>query len=103
MTAFSYVVHATFEDSAVREEWIAWLRDGHAAEVMGGGAVSAEVIRLDGEVLAAEARYRFGSREAFRRYEREVAPTLRADGLARFPPERGVRYLRSTGDVAFEA
>ena len=35
----SYVVHATFRDAAVLDEWIAWLRHGHLADVMAGGAL----------------------------------------------------------------
>ncbi|MBL9147097.1 MAG: DUF4286 family protein [Phycisphaerae bacterium] len=98
----SYVVHATFRDAAVLDEWIAWLRGGHLADVMAGGALTAEVVRLDGEAIAAEARYRFASRDAFARYEREFAPRLRAEGMAKFPPERGVTYRRATGVVEAE-
>lgn len=93
-----YTVAATFDDAAVAEEWVAWLRDGHLAEVIAGGATEAEVVRLDAEGPARlEARYRFPSREAFARYEREHAPRLRAEGMARFPAERGVRLARSIG------
>lgn len=101
--SFSYVVHATFPSSALREEWIDWLRRGHVADVLHCGAESAEVMCLDGDPLAAEVRYRFASREAFDRYERDSAPRLRAEGLAIFPPERGVHYRRSTGVVTFVA
>ena len=100
---FSYVVHATFRDPATLEAWVAWLRDGHLEDVMAGGALSAEVVRVDGDALAAEVRYRFASRESFVRYERDFAPRLRAEGLALFPSERGVTYRRSTGEVVVEA
>jgi hypothetical protein len=46
-----------------------------------------------------EAHYLFRDRASFRRYETESAPALRAEGMARFPPDRGVTYVRSTGDV----
>ena len=100
---FSYTVTATFEDERVLEEWVLWLRTGHLADVELGGALSSEVIRfdLDGDTpsLTCEARYRFESRETFARYVREFAPALRAEGLAKFPPERGVQYRRATGTV----
>lgn len=93
----AYTVRAEFDDAAVREEWIRWLRDGHLAEVRAAGALDAEVVMLDGDPTACEARYHFSSREAFAAYERDHAPRLRAAGLAVFPPERGVRYARSIG------
>ena len=102
----SYTVAATFKDPAVADEWIAWLRDEHLAEVLEGGAIDAEVIRLDGgidEPVRCEVRYHFASRETFSRYERDHAPRLRAEGLKRFPPERGVQYLRSLGVVSHNA
>jgi len=96
---FIYTVSATFTDAAVADEWVAWLRDGHLADVMRGGALDAEVVRVDGAELVYEARYHFASREAFTRYERDFAPALRAEGVAKFPTSRGVDYRRSTGDV----
>ena len=96
MSEFSYVVRATFDAAPVADEWIAWLRDGHLADVMAGGALSAEVVRLDGEPLTLEVRYRFASRASFERYEREHAPRLRAEGAAKFS---GVRYVRTTGEL----
>ena len=99
---FSYTVACTFNDSAVAAEWIAWLRNEHMADVCAAGAVNAEVIRCDvdaGAKSRCEVRYHFVSREAFAAYERDHAPRLRADGLKRFPPERGLKYERSTGEV----
>jgi Domain of unknown function (DUF4286) len=97
-----YTVAAIFEDAAVAQEWIAWLRGGHLAEVMDGGALDAEVIRLDATAGSSatryEVRYHFAGRESFTRYERDHAPRLRAEGLAKFPPQRGVRYERSVGE-----
>ena len=46
------------------------------------------------------ARYVFPSREAFDRYVREVAPALRAEGLAKFGPQTGVLMERSVSEVA---
>jgi hypothetical protein len=99
VNTFVYTVSGTFTDQAVADEWVAWLRDGHLADVKRGGALDAEVVRVDGAELVYEVRYHFASREAFSRYEREFAPALRAEGLAKFPAARGVTYRRSTGDV----
>jgi hypothetical protein len=99
MSAVIYTVTATFADEAVAREWLRWLAEGHVAEVLAGGATDAEVVALDGPDRAFEVRYHFPSREAFERYEREDAPRLRAEGLRRFPAERGVAYRRSVGAV----
>jgi hypothetical protein len=93
-----YTVAVTFSDAATADAWRAWLRDGHVADVMAGGAVAAEVVRIDGGPRF-EVRYRFPSREAFERYEREHAPRLRAEGRAKFPPEQGIAYERSTAEL----
>lgn len=100
---FSYTVIAMFEDRAVADEWIAWLRDAHLAEVCAAGALDAEAIRCDVEAdskIRCEARYHFASRAAFEDYLRDHAPRLRAEGLKRFPSERGLTYERATGEVA---
>lgn len=97
-----YTVTAAFEDAQVAEEWIAWLRDEHLAEVIAGGALDAEVDCHDSAsptCFRCEVRYHFASREAFARYERDHAPRLRAEGLKRFPPERGMTYARSVGEA----
>ena len=98
---FTYTVRCTFETEAVAHEWIAWLRNGHLADVLAAGAVDAEVVRPDGAAIQAEVRYHFASREAFVVYERDHAPRLRAEGLKRFPPERGLIYERFTGESLF--
>jgi hypothetical protein len=92
-----YTVTATFPNAVMADEWLAWLRGGHVAEVLAGGAISAEVAALDAPPHAFEVRYRFPSRDVFERYEREHAPRLRAEGLRRFPVEKGVLYRRSVG------
>jgi hypothetical protein len=99
---FAYTVSCMFDDPRVAEEWIAWLRDEHLAEVCAAGALVAEVIRCDGVSdgkTRCEVRYHFASRAAFAQYEREHASRLRAEGLKRFAPERGLKYERSTGEV----
>ena len=94
-----YTVSATLPDANTEQEWLAWLRNGHIAKVLGGGATAAEIVVLDQPALTYEVRYCFPSREAFDHYEREVAPRLRAEGLERFPPQRGINYRRSVGAV----
>jgi hypothetical protein len=98
-TEVAYTVAATFTDPALAEAWLHWLRDGHVAEVLAGGASRAEVVALDGPDCAYEVRYHFPSREAFEHYERVHAPRLRAEGLRLFGVEKGVRYQRSVGRV----
>lgn len=99
----AYTVACTFDDPKVAEEWIAWLRDEHLADVLTAGALDAEIIRVDREAASGsgvrcEVRYHFASREAFAKYERDHAPRLRAEGLKRFSPERGLKYERSLGE-----
>ena len=98
----AYTVACTFTDPAVAAAWIEWLRGGHLADVCAAGALDAQAVRLDdpesGKVRC-EARYRFASRRAFEAYERDHAPRLRAEGLARFPLELGLAYERTVADV----
>ena len=97
---FVYTVTATFEDSGIADEWLAWLRGGHVAEVVRvSGALGAEIVRLDAPPNGYEVRYLLPSRAAFEAYERDHAPRLRAKGLKRFSAETGVRYHRTTGEV----
>lgn len=94
----AYTVAVTFTDGELAEAWLAWLRGGHVAKVIQGGAVDAEVVELDAtEGRAFEVRYHFPSREAFTRYEREYAAALREEGLRLFPSEKGVVYQRTIG------
>jgi Domain of unknown function (DUF4286) len=99
VSEIAYTVTASFTDAAVAEKWLRWLGEGHVADVLAGGAERAEIVRLDGPGSECEVRYRFPSREAFDRYLERHAPRLRAEGVARFPPERGVSYRRSVGEV----
>ena len=80
-------------------EWVAWLRDGHLAEVIAGGALEGAVVQLG--PLQFQARYLFADAAAFAKYEQVSAPKLRAEGSAKFPATRGVRMSRFTGAVVF--
>ncbi|MBY0229475.1 MAG: dipeptidase PepE [Gemmataceae bacterium] len=93
----AYTVTVTIGDPAPEAEWLAWMRGKHLADVRAAGADAAELVGLEGRRW--EARYRFSSREAFAAYERDHAPRLRAEGLARFPAERGFAYARTLGDI----
>ena len=100
--SFAYTVIGDFEDAAVAEEWVAWLQDGHIADVLAGGAMEAVLVRLAPSAAAPlrfEVRYRFANAAAFAKYEQERAPKLRAEGLAKFPASRGVRMSRTTGEI----
>lgn len=99
---FRYTVIAEFADPAVAAEWVAWLRDGHLADVLVAGAIDAEIVAIDGDAatpVVFEVRYRFADRASLERYFELDAPRLRAEGLAKFPPERGIRYRRSVGEA----
>ncbi|MGA0419978.1 MAG: DUF4286 family protein [Phycisphaerales bacterium] len=98
-----YTVIAEFDDASVAEEGGAWLRDGHLADVIDAGAIDAEVVAIETEADApavVEVRYRFADRTGLDRYFERDAPRLRAEGIALFPTERGIRYRRSIGEVA---
>ena len=73
-------VTAMLPDAKLAGEWLDWLQSGHIADVLAGGATSAEIIALDQPPLTFEVRYRFPNRQAFDRYENEIAPRLRAEG-----------------------
>lgn len=94
-----YAVACEFDNAETAQEWVDWLEREHLAEVCQAGALSAEIIRMDGDTIRYEVHYRFRSRAAFDIYEREHAPRLRAQGLRLFPLELGLRYARSTGEV----
>lgn len=95
----SYTVAVTFTDPALVEDWLLWLREGHIADVVAGGATGAEIVQMESPPHTFEVRYRFPSREVFAAYERDHAPRLRAEGLRLFPVEKGMSYRRSVGMV----
>ena len=101
MPEVAYTVGATFANPVVADEWLRWLKGGHVAEVLAGGATAGYIIELDAADggRSFEVRYRFPSRDAFARYESDHAPRLRAEGLRLFPPQRGITYRRSVGNI----
>ena len=99
MPEIRYTVACTFTDSATVSRWLEWLRNGHIAAVIAGGATSAEVVAIDGTPHAMEVVYRFPNRSAFERYEREFAPALREEGQKLFPATSGILYRRVVAEV----
>lgn len=102
MAQIAYTVRALCPDAPTAQEYLAWLKGGHIQEVIRGGALSAALIRLDdqpGCPSRVEVRYQFADRAALDRYLTQFAPALRADGLKRFPPERGVAFERTVGEI----
>lgn len=98
----AYSVTAEFDELSVATEYVRWLQEGHLAAVLAGGALEAVLLRHEpaaGAQLVFQTRYLFASMAAFDRYEKQFAPALRADGLARFPPSRGVRMTRTLSEV----
>jgi len=95
----SYAVTATLPDESVAREYIAWLEGGHVEDVIEGGAHTAMIVRLQGDPIRVETQYIFSTRELFERYEQKHAPALRADGMKRFGPERGVSFERRIGEI----
>jgi Domain of unknown function (DUF4286) len=94
-----YTVTVTLPDSATAKRFVVWLRDSHIAEVIAGGATSAEVFRLDGAAISYEIAYCFPSRTAFAAYERDYAPRLREEGRMLFPPSNGIIYQRGVAEL----
>jgi hypothetical protein len=98
MPAVVYTVTVSLPDEATAARWLKWIGP-HAAEVLAGGAASAEVTRTDGPPLTFAVAYHFPSREALAGYERDHAPRLRDEGRRLFAPEAGVVYQRSVAEV----
>lgn len=99
-----YTVTCEYEggDPSAWRAYLAWLMEGHLAEVCAGGAREAWLQLPDRDPSApplARAVYRFASRAAFADYERDTAPRLRAEGLRRFPAAAGFRFGRELAEV----
>lgn len=105
MPAVVYSVCATLPVEELARAYVAWLTEGHPShidQVVAGGASEGSAWREVGGSGRPRvmARYVFPSREAFDRYVRDVAPALRAEGLAKFGPQTGVLMERSVSEVA---
>lgn len=103
MISYTVRVEFTGASSTLAPAWIDWMKSEHVGQVLRAGAASAEVVQLDDMPHPVwEARYRFHSRSALQHYLTEHAPGLRAEGIRRFPPEMGVRYSRTTGEILLD-
>lgn len=102
MKRICYMVTATLPDEATLTDYLAFLEDGHVDEVVAHGAHTAMIVRLEptpGAEHRVLTQYIFPTRELFDRYIQHFAPALRAEGLRRFPPDRGVRFERLIGEI----
>lgn len=79
-----YVVRAELPDSETGTEYSSWLRAGHIDEVCRVSGATAEIVELGTDHAIIEVHYLFPSQAAFETYERDHAPLLRAEGMARF-------------------
>ncbi|RMH29809.1 MAG: DUF4286 family protein [Planctomycetota bacterium] len=97
----AYTVRAECPDRTVADRFLAWLVGGHMQAVLEHGAVSGHAVRLDEESgpPVIEVRYVFPNRAAYHRYVQTAAPGLRAEGLARFGPDTGIRMSRTLGEI----
>jgi len=108
MSRVWYAVIATLPDQSATDDYVGWLRSGHLSAVLAGGATTAQIIAIErtpNDGLPAAARrvmtqYAFPDRQAFDDYVAHHAPALRADGLSRFGPDRGVRFERLVGEIS---
>ena len=98
MNQITYTVRCRISDPAKAEQWLAWLKHGHIADVMKGGALSGQIVKMD-EANVYEVRYVFDSRASFDRYLKEFAPALREEGIRLFPPGADFEYSRTVGEV----
>lgn len=106
MAAILYTVRTLCRDLAQRGRYLSWLTPGHVAQVLAAGATSVRIVLPDRgddtEPALVETQYVFPSRKAFDTYERDHAPTLRADGLKHFPSGSGVTTTRQVAEIATE-
>ncbi len=107
MAKVYYAVTATLPTPELADAYIRWLEDGHIDAVLGCGAHSAMIVRLErspGDGLPDSAyrvmaQYLFSTRELFDHYVEHHAPALRAEGLRLFGSDRGVSFERRIGEV----
>lgn len=97
----AYTVTAILPDISTLAEYVRWLADGHVAHVIAAGALSGQIIRLTdpAQPFSVEVRYLFPTQASLEAYLAQHASRLRAEGLARFPADRGIRFGRSVGTV----
>lgn len=104
MPRVAYTVCATIPDEGTAQEYLDWLLSGHVQAVVKAGAISGSAARIvdPASPIRVEARYFFANMAAYESYLLEHAPALRAQGLARFPASRGIRFERGVA-ITFNA
>jgi hypothetical protein len=104
-TPVVYAVTATLPDQPTADRYLAWLTGGHIQTILASGADLARVVRpVDPPgPLRIRSEYTFPSLNAYETYVQEHAPVLRADGLARFGPDTGVRLDRELTEVVWSS
>jgi hypothetical protein len=96
---FFYTVSCRIEDPLLETRWLGWLEREHIADVIAAGALSAEVVRRDGEGRVYDIHYRFKDSAAYDDYIENHAPRLREEGMKLFP--HGLAYARTSGEIIF--
>ena len=108
MAELFYSVTAKLPSSHMAEQYIHWLTDGHIDAVCKAGARSGYCVRLDADPAdpadpagprSVMTVYIFPTRAAFDHYVAVYAPALRAEGLAKFGPDKGVTMERRLGEI----
>ena len=99
----AYTVTAALPDEQTARRFVDWLAGGHVQAVIEGGADAADIVEVapsEGQKgRTVEVRYRFPTQQALERYDRELAPALRAEGREKFGPDTGVTMSRSVGTI----
>ena len=85
MSTIGYTVGVTLPDAATVQRWLDWMRGGHIAEVLAGGAVAAEIVQMDEPPLSFEVRVSISVARNVRQLCPRSPPRLRAEGLKLFP------------------
>jgi hypothetical protein len=94
----TYEVTATM-DAGLMADWLAWLRDEHAARVLATGCFAQAILERESDTQA-RIRYIAPDRASVERYLSEHAARLRDEGLTRFPA--GIAYRRAVWEAAGE-
>lgn len=104
--SFKYCVIAILRDESVLTEYLTWLNSGHVQAVCDqGGATKClvSVLDSDDDVVRVESAYTFPSFEKYETYCKDIAPSLRPEGIRLFVDTGKVtKFERVTGKVHFE-
>jgi len=99
-----YTVSAAIISKEVRDEYLAWLKSGHAQALITAGALSAEISIVDteeSEQPKVEATYVFPDRETLDSYFSGPALALREDGKTRWIDTGKISFSRRIAVINF--